>query len=436
MLAEAKADATAAPRAEFMIQSSEGKPVWFELVVNAFPPGGPDAYQVAIRDLTAKRLIEAEYRHAQKIESIGQLAAGIAHDFNNLLTVINGFSEILLEDGHLADSARIQLQAIHQAGDRAVALTRQLLAFSRKQILSPVELDLNSLVSEIEKMLRRLIGEDMIVKIQLAPALGRIKADPGQIEQILINLAVNARDAMSPGGVLTIETRALPGPLLGGTPGPASGGVVRLTVADTGSGMSSEVQSHLFEPFYTTKEPGKGTGLGLATVYGIVKQSGGTIQVFSAVGQGTKFVIDLPQSGDAGPTGELSRGVAKIAQGTETILLTEDEELVRSLARMALKTAGYTVLTACDGEDALRVSRHHDGAIHILVTDLVMPRLSGRPLADSLRKERPEMKVLYISGYTDDAVIRGGALEAEVAFLPKPYTPSILLKKIREVLDR
>jgi two-component system cell cycle sensor histidine kinase/response regulator CckA len=387
-----------------------------------------------------KSLEESEKRlyQAQKMEAIGHLAGGVAHDFNNLLTIISGYSDILLSRLPATDPASGLLQEIHKAGERAAGLTRQLLAFSRKQIIQPKVLDLNALANDVGKMLRRMIGEDVSLTTVLAPRLGRVKADPGQIEQVLMNLAVNARDAMPQGGKLTIETAnvELDDNFTQGRPEVQPGWYVLLAVSDTGCGMTEEVKAKVFEPFFTTKEAGKGTGLGLATVYGIVKQSGGYIYVYSEPGLGTTFKIYLPLVEDGVPAGTSNSDRKTLPQGSETILLVEDEDAVRSLTRYTLQMQGYAVLEARDGEEALRVADQHQGQIHLLMTDVVMPRMGGRRVAERLAQTHPGVKALFLSGYTDDAVVRHGILEGEVAFLQKPFTPSALAQKVRDVLDQ
>jgi PAS domain S-box-containing protein len=393
---------------------------------------------IIAQDITGTKRLEEQFRQAQKMEAVGQLAGGVAHDFNNLLTVISGYSEVLLSRLPATDPASGLLQEIHKAGERAAGLTRQLLAFSRKQIIQPKVLDLNALASDVGKMLRRMIGEDVSLVTVLAPRLGRVKADPGQIEQVLMNLAVNSRDAMPEGGKLTIETAnvELERSYTQGRPEVQPGSYVLLAVSDTGCGMTEEVKAHIFEPFFTTKEPGKGTGLGLATAYGIVKQSGGYVYVYSEPGHGTTFKIYLPLVEDGIPSGKSYPDPKPMPHGSETILLVEDEDAVRSLTRYILQMQGYAVLEAKDGEEALRVAEQHRGGFHLLMTDVVMPRMGGRRLAERLAQTQPGVKVLFLSGYTDDAVVRHGVLEAEVAFLQKPFTPSALTQKVRDVLDR
>jgi signal transduction histidine kinase len=387
---------------------------------------------------------EERLRQAQKMEGIGRLAGGIAHDFNNLLTIIGGYSELLLSTSDLPSPQHEQVGEIKKAADRATSLTRQLLAFSRKQILAPRLVDLNAVVNDIEKMLGRLIGADIELKTVLSPELGRIKVDSGQIEQVLVNLAVNSRDAMPNGGTLTIETKNTDldaaeimrqeSQVLG-EPAESTDQFVVLAITDTGSGMDENTKSHLFEPFFTTKEVGQGTGLGLATVYGIVKQSGGAVSVYSELGHGTTFKIYFPRIDESisAPSNIAPRPPA--SSGVETILLVEDEEKVRELTKAVLRTHGYHLLEAKDGVDAIQVAENYEGTIHLLLTDLVMPRLGGRLLAERMQLERREMGVLFMSGYTDDHVIRRGLLGSDMAFLQKPFSPQVLLRKVRDVLN-
>jgi|SRR5579885_2042090 len=380
---------------------------------------------------------DEQLRQAQKLEAIGSLAGGVAHDFNNLLTIINGYSEIITSQLPADSPVRNLAREIGQAGERAASLTRQLLAFSRKQVLEPKVLNLNAEVTDTAKMLKRLIGEDVELNIVLEPGLGRVKADPGQVEQILINLAVNARDAMPQGGKLTIETAdvELDQTYTDNCPGLRPGPYVMLAVSDNGCGMDEATKARIFEPFFTTKGPGKGTGLGLATVYGIVKQSEGHIAVYSEPGRGTTFKIYLPAVATEQLSGKSHPGLQVVRHGTETILLTEDEPAVLALARHVLEMHGYTVLEASNPEKAIRIAEAHKGTIHLLVTDVVMPALSGRQLVERLAALRPGMKVLYLSGYTDDAVVRHGVLQEQTAFLQKPFTTRALAQKVREVLD-
>lgn len=386
-------------------------------------------------DITERRQLEEQFRQAQKLQAVGQLAGGIAHDFNNLLTIIYGNSEILLQLLPAADPNRQVVTEIHEAGKRAASLTRQLLVFSRQAVLEPKVLDLNELVRENEKMLQRLIGEDVLMTSVLEPTVEPVKVDAGQISQVLMNLAVNARDAMPTGGKLTIETSAVTLDDMAATFAPEArpGRYTLLAVTDTGVGMTPEVQARLFEPFFTTKGPGQGTGLGLATVYGIVRQSGGFIAVYSEPGRGTTFKLYFPVT--ERPALKRHRSVQSMPRGTETILLVEDEDAVRAMVRTVLRQAGYTVLDAGRASKALRLAGAHAGPIHLLITDVVMPEMGGRELVERLARVRPDLRVLYLSGYTDDAVVRHGVLHAEVAFLQKPFTLAALTTKVREVLE-
>jgi PAS domain S-box-containing protein len=397
------------------------------------------------RDITARKQAEAErekleeqLRASQKMEAIGGLAGGVAHDFNNLLSVILSFAGFALEAVPEGDPVRNDLLEVKKAGERAAALTRQLVAFSRKQVLQPVPLSLNQIATGVEKMLRRVLGEDIDLVQVLAPDLGLTLADPGQIEQVLMNLVVNARDAMPAGGKLTIETSnvEIDEEYAARHVAVDPGSYVQLTVTDTGSGMDEQTRLRIFEPFFTTKEKGKGTGLGLSTVYGIVKQSGGDVWVYSEPGQGTTFKIYLPRELAATvPATRSPPTVSKRPTGAETILVVEDEEALRNVARRTLETAGYTVLTAADGNEAVLTIAEHAGDIHLVVTDVVMPRMSGRVLAEELAKTRPTLRVLYMSGYTDDAIVRHGVLDAGTHFLGKPFTAADLARAVREVLD-
>jgi two-component system, cell cycle sensor histidine kinase and response regulator CckA len=401
------------------------------------------AANLAANAIENVRLLEREHeqgeqlRQSQKLEGIGRLAGGIAHDFNNLLTAINGYSDLMLRRLCEGDPLRRNAEEIRKAGERAASLTRQLLAFSRKQVLQPLVLDLNAVVADMDKLLRRLIGEDIDLVTSLEPKLGRVKADPGQIEQVVMNLAVNARDAMPRGGHLTIETRNV---YLDKTYAHSHvsvhpGRYVMLAVSDTGIGIDAKIREHIFEPFFTTKEAGKGTGLGLSMVYGIVKQSGGNIWVYSEPGHGTAFKIYLPQIEEEAST-ESSVIASEVVRGTETILLVEDEERLRELIREILEMEGYTVLAASNGHEALSICEQHEGTIDLLITDVVMPEMSGRELAESLEHNCSDVKVLFMSGYTDDAIVRHGVLEASAFFLQKPFTPDALSRKVREVLNR
>ena len=381
---------------------------------------------------------QTQLLQAQKMEAVGQLAGGIAHDFNNLLTVITGRAELLL--GRLAerDPTRPAVELIRRTADRAAALTQQLLAFSRKQILQPVDVDLNTVVNRIEPLLRRLIGEHVVISTTLDRALGTVRADPTQLDQVIVNLGVNARDAMPGGGRITLSTAnvELDDADARRHPGLQPGRYVMLGVADTGVGMDALTQARIFEPFFTTKEPGKGTGLGLSTVYGIVKQSGGYIAVDSQPGIGTTFRVYLPRIEAPAPPPVTTPGPQGPERGTESIVIVEDEGELRALAQEILEAQGYTVLSARDPEEALRLLDGFPGPIHLLLTDVVMPGMSGRELASRLAPGRPDMKVLYMSGYTADAILHHGVLDPGLAFMPKPFTPASLASKVREVLDR
>jgi two-component system, cell cycle sensor histidine kinase and response regulator CckA len=388
------------------------------------------------RDVTESKNLEAMLRQAQKMEAVGQLAGGVAHDFNNLLGVILGYTGLMLDRMSPNDSNRKGIEEIQKAGDRAALLTRQLLAFSRKQVLQPKVLDLNSVVAGTEKLLQRLIGEHIELRVVLKPALGRVKADAGQLEQIIMNLAVNARDAMPPGGKLTIETSnvEIDEDYALQHPSTQAGPHVMLSVSDTGCGMDADTKAHMFEPFFTTKEFGKGTGLGLSTVYGIVKQSGGSVWVYSEVGIGTTFKIYLPCVGPAPEIAAPSDIPEKIEGGLQTILVVEDEVPLLEVTHRSLEAFGYVILAANSPAEAMRISASHPGPIHLMVTDVIMPGMSGAQLASRLSASRPEMKVLYVSGYTDDTIVRHGVLEPGLAFLQKPFSPRTLARKVDEVL--
>jgi signal transduction histidine kinase/CheY-like chemotaxis protein len=380
------------------------------------------------------RRTEAQLRQAQKMEAVGRLAGGIAHDFNNLLTTILGTCDLLLEELPREKQWREDVEEIRKAGDRAASLTRQLLAFSRKQVIEAETINLNETVASVSSMLRRLIGEDIELITRLEPALGMIRADSGQLEQVLMNLAVNARDAMPSGGALIIETANVQ--IEGDqdrTAGIPPGPYVMLAVSDNGIGMDAETQSHIFEPFFTTKEQGKGTGLGLATVYGIVRQSGGYVSVYSEPGIGATFKVYLPPVHDI-PT---PRTITLVAPrgGSETILVAEDEPAVRNLARRVLESHGYEVMVASNAEEALARSREFAGRIHLLLTDVIMPGMSGSQLADHISTEREDSRVLFMSGYTDTAISHHGVLGPGIWYLQKPFSPVGLAEKVREVLD-
>ncbi|HWW15112.1 MAG TPA: ATP-binding protein [Candidatus Dormibacteraeota bacterium] len=396
-------------------------------------------FELFAEDVTERRALEQQLRQSQKMEAVGRLAGGIAHDFNNLLMVISGYSEFLLDRLGPEPALRAPAQEIANAAGRATSLTRQLLAFSRKQMLAPKILDLNGVVTENLKMLTRVIGEDIDLVMVPAAGLGTVRADAGQIEQVIMNLAVNARDAMPAGGKLTIETSnvTLDEEQARFHPPLTPGNYVLLAISDTGAGMDSETQSRIFEPFFTTKGV-KGTGLGLSTVYGIVKQSGGYIWVYSEQGKGTTFKIYLPRVADAVERPVKipvpSESVA-IEPGTETILLVEDEANLRYLARQFLEKQGYRVIDAADGAVAMQIAVAHEGVIHLLLTDVIMPGMNGRELAQHILEIRPNVKVLYMSGYTENVIGRNGTLDAGVRLLQKPFTLRDLKSKVREVLD-
>jgi two-component system cell cycle sensor histidine kinase/response regulator CckA len=392
--------------------------------------------EMIAEDITEKRVLEDQFRQAQKMEAVGRLAGGVAHDFNNLLLVISGYTEVLLEKLDPNSALHHKTEAIQQAADRATTLTRQLLAFSRKQLLELKVVDLNTIVSDMERLLSPLIGENIELTTQLATGVGRTRADAGQIEQVIMNLVVNAKDAMPNGGNITIRTANVdlddsyrrehtyinPGPY------------VMLSVSDTGCGMDKETLSRVFEPFFTTKEKGKGTGLGLSTVYGIVKQSGGYVFAQSEVGHGTTFRIYLPRVEDAAEPTDTVKTSSGVMQGSETVLLVEDEESVRQLVRETLESRGYKVIEAENGEVALKISTTCQEPIHLLITDVVMPGISGRELARQLSKTHPHTRVLFLSGYTEDAIVHQGAFDTGTAFLQKPFTLQSLSRKVREVL--
>jgi two-component system cell cycle sensor histidine kinase/response regulator CckA len=394
------------------------------------------SYVAVKRDVTHEMRLERQLVQAQKMEAVGRLAGGVAHDFNNLLGVITGYGEMTLRKLREGDPLRDKVDQILKAAERAAGLTRQLLAFSRKQVLQPRTVDLNVLVSDLERMLRRLIGEDVEMTTSLAPGLGSVRVDPGQIEQVLMNLAVNARDAMPNGGRLTIETRnADLGPDFAARHPPTPvGRYVMLAVSDAGMGMDAETQSHLFEPFFTTKEVGKGTGLGLSSAYGIVKQSEGYIWCDSEVGVGTTFKVYLPRVDEELATGR-KRTAAPLVRGTETLLLIEDDPALRGLLCETLQDGGYTVLVADGGAEALEIAEEYSGAIQLIVTDVIMPGLTGRQAAERIKSARSEVEILFISGYTDEAIAKHGVLEPGARFLSKPFTPDELLRKVREALD-
>jgi signal transduction histidine kinase len=426
-------------RLENEFKFPDGSAGWFELRFVPVPQG----VCILSLDITGqKRAVatlaktEEQLRQAQKMEAIGRLAGSVAHDFNNVLSVVLSYSDFILADLKPNDPLRADVEQIEAAGRRAADLTRQLLAFSRQQALQPVVLDANQILVGTEKMLRRLLGADVALTMLISHGVWKIKADAGQIEQVMLNLAVNARDAMPTGGKLMIETKnveldheyarlhheVVPGPY------------VMIAVTDTGVGMDKATQARVFEPFFTTKDTGRGTGLGLATVFGIVKQSGGHIWLYSEPGKGTTFKVYFPRA-----EGEVARppttNVPTSKRGNETVLLVEDDDQVRAVAVGILRRHGYRVLEAPNAGEAFMISEEHSATIHLLLTDVVLPRISGRQLAERLVAQRPKMRVLYMSGYTDDAVLQHGILESNVAYLQKPLTPDALARKVREVLD-
>ena len=426
------------------LETRGGRLINVEFVSNVYWVGQTKVVQCNIRDITEHKRIEEERKKleqqlqaSQKMEAIGALAGGVAHDFNNLLSVILSYTEFALRELREGDPLKDDLLEVKKAGESAAVLTRQLLAFGRKQLLQPVPLNLNRVAEGVEKMLRRILGEDIDFVQVLAPDLGVVRADRGQIEQVLMNLVVNARDAMPDGGKLTIETSNVDldeeyaAQHVSVKPGP----YVRLAVTDTGCGMDEQTKTQMFEPFFTTKEKGKGTGLGLSTVYGIVKQSGGNIWVYSELNLGATFKIYLPREFSVKATATPLRTILKPATGTETILIVEDEEALRKVARRSLEAAGYTVLTASAGDEALLTSAQHAGTIHLLLTDVVMPRMGGRALARAFLKTRPSAKVLYMSGYADNAFVHHGVVEEGTHFVGKPFTATEIARQVRMVLD-
>jgi two-component system cell cycle sensor histidine kinase/response regulator CckA len=418
----------------------DGSLITVRVIVRRVPgrDGQIECYEGVVEDVTQQRSLENQFRQAQRMEAVGRLAGGVAHDFNNILTAITGYSELLLEDLGSGDPHRSDVEEIKAAALRATALTRQLLAFSRKQVLQTRVLDLNGVVRTLDKMLHRLVGEDIKLGLSLASALSAVRADPGQIEQVILNLAVNSRDAMPNGGSLTIETANvdLDEAYAREHAGASPGRYVMLAVTDTGIGMDAKTRSQVFEPFFTTKELGRGTGLGLSTVYGIVKQSGGYVWVDSEPGHGATFKIYLPRVDELPAELDLLAPVEPVTGGRETVLLAEDDPSVRAVMSDVLTQKGYRVLRAPDGKAALDMARGQPGEIHLLVTDIVMPGLTGRELAEALMAERPGLRVLYVSGYTDDAVVRHGVLQEGMPYLQKPFAPRVLASKVREVLDR
>ncbi len=438
-LGEESAELAAAGRARAVVRRPRRDGTSVEVNISRSPTDGSDGLvtgmmSVAI-DVSDVRKLEVQLRLAQRMEAVGRLAAGVAHDFNNLLTAILGFTDLLVEDLDRIGAGHSEADEIRRAALRAVELTRQLLAFGRQQVLEPQQLDLNDVVSRVERLLRRLVGENVALRAELAGDLGTVRADPSQVEQVIVNLAVNARDAMPHGGDLTIETANVeldPRYVERHSLVPP-GAYVLLAVTDTGSGMDAETLRRAFEPFFTTKPKGTGTGLGLATVYGIVKQSGGYVWVYSEPGHGTTFKVYLPRTYAAPSATPVPEPVVSLA-GSETVLVVEDQPELRELARRVLAGHGYHVLVATQGVDALRVAEHA-GPIDLLITDVIMPGMSGREVALLLGAIRPDLKVLYVSGYPDESIVHHGVLEAGIAFLQKPFSADALARKVRRVLD-
>jgi len=417
-------------------QAKNGKTFEVEVVSHGLVYAGKRVRLVVAQDTSERRNLELQLRQAQKMEAIGRLAGGVAHDFNNLLMVIKGHTELLLNELPPSDHIAHKIEQIDRSADRAAALTRQLLAFSRMQILQPQVINLNSIVEEMGKLLPRLIGEDIELVVRADQELGAIRADASQMEQIIMNLAVNSRDAMPNGGMLIIETQNadLDQTYTASHPMMKPGAYIQLTVSDNGCGMDAETQSHIFEPFFTTKEKGKGTGLGLATVYGIVKQSGGFIWVYSELGKGTSFKIYIPRVDQVEERSSAATPTAEVPTGTETVLLTEDEQDVREIAREFLESGGYKVVEANDASEAVQLARQHGGAIDLLVTDMVMPGITGQELAMQLQREYPGLCIVYMSGYSEHAATEMANADPTVRFLSKPFSRGAILRTVREIL--
>ena len=421
---------------EHAMRRKDGTRIFVEACGRPNSPGSARRH-TANRDITASKQMEEMFRQAQKMEAVGRLAGGVAHDFNNLLSVIIGYSELILERPDTDTRVRQRCEEIKRAGDRAASLTRQLLAFSRQQVLEPRIINLNTFVTDIGKMLQRLIGEDIELRTSLDPGLGSVKADPGQIEQIIMNLAVNARDAMQEGGKLVIETAnaVMDDKFAVRHPPSVAGSYVLLSVTDTGVGMNEETKARIFEPFFTTKEVGKGTGLGLSTVYGVVKQSGGFIWVYSEPGQGSVFKIYLPRTDEPEQPSRPAESAPELFRGTENVLLVEDEQAVRTLTRNLLENSGYVVLEADNGANAIEVAKQHLGPIHLLLTDVVMLGMKGPALAEKILAIHPEAKTLYVSGYAGSFGTQTGLIPEGASLVQKPFSRVTLLKKMRNLLD-
>ena len=425
-------------QAEYRVMRKDGRVVWVS--DSAVVVEGPEAKPVMegiIVDITERKQLEGQLQQSRRMEAVGRLAGGIAHDFNNLLTIIKGYTELAVQRKDLPTAVRADIEHIDDASERAAGLVRQLLAFSRKQVLQPKNLDLNAIVLGLEKLLRRLIGEDIEMRTVVSAGLGTIKADPAQVEQVLMNLVVNARDAMPKGGKMIVETsnvdldKTYASEHISVKPGR----YVMLAVSDSGTGMSPETIAHIFEPFFTTKGGTKGTGLGLATVYGIVKQSGGYIWVYSEPDNGSTFKVYFPRVDEQVEKDAQNTRNEKAERGSETVLLVEDDDAVRELAEVILTAQGYTVICANGPKSAEEIAGERADEIDLVLTDVIMPTMSGRELVKKLSAKNPKMRVLYMSGYTDNVIAQGGVLEEGLAFLQKPFTPRALSQKVREVLD-
>jgi signal transduction histidine kinase/CheY-like chemotaxis protein len=424
---------------EMELRKLNGEPVFTSAnIIGGFDEDGKlTQIKGYLYDITAHKRTEEQFWLAQKMEAIGRLAGGVAHDFNNLLSVINGYSDLAMHRLPKEHALQKDLSMVFQAGKKAESLTRQLLAFSRRQILQPRVIDLNSLINDLEKMLLRIIGEDIELITRIDSDLGAVKADPTQLEQVLMNLAVNSRDAMPQGGKLIIETQNIvfSTDMVQERVTMSAGNYVMLAVTDTGGGMDEETRSNIFEPFFTTKEKGKGTGLGLSTVYGIIKQTGGYIWVYSEIDKGTTFKIYLPQVSEKVENITVIKAPPETLRGDETVLLVEDDSDVRTVSEQILNQFGYKVLQAANGKQALQIITENDKKIDLIITDVVMPEMSGKELVDILINEGNGFKVLYLSGYSDEAVVHHGIMHGGVDFLAKPFGTETLLRKVREILD-
>jgi len=427
-------------RGEILSIHKNGEKYWEEVVISPIydEEGAISSFIFYKKNINEQKKLEEQFRQSQKMEAVGRLAGGVAHDFNNLLTVIIGYSEVILAQIAEEDPQYNKIKQIDKAGRRAEGLTRQLLAFSRKQIIQPKIISLNQMINDMEKMLQRLIGEHIELQTILSSELGNLYADPSQIEQVVMNLCINARDAMPEGGTLTIYTenvhlsKAEESKYFNAAPG----SYIKLSISDTGTGIDETLHAQVFEPFFTTKEKGKGTGLGLSTVYGIIKQSGGTIWVESEIGKGTSFNMLFPRSSDSIENETVTAAASFDVRGSETILVVEDEDALRALTVEMLEENGYTVLKAEDGEAALAISIKYNKRIDLLLTDVVMPKMSGRKLAEEIIKIHPEIYILYMSGYTEDAIVHHGVLEGSTEFIPKNFKPTALLQKIRKIFNQ